>query len=49
MNEDSKYEGKDDEEEVRYKKNRKKLNSWEEPFLIETMIRVCYPKSTVVT
>lgn len=32
MNEDSKYEGKDDEEEVRYKKN-----SWEEQFLIETM------------
>lgn len=31
MNEDSKYEGKDDEE-VRYKKN-----SWEEQFLIETM------------
>lgn len=49
MNEDSKYEGKDDEEEIRYKKNSKKQNSLEEEFLIETMIRVCYPMSTVVT
>lgn len=56
MEEDSKYGGKEDKEEVGYKKNKKikkLLTSLEEQFLIETMMRKCmrvyYPKSTVVT